>query len=312
MKLFLIALVLAVSLIGSKTDNVRPNYGTGCLYNSVEEELTCEGYQKLVECHATLTWRGRLSSNFFGLGLFENDESRFRILPRSVDNTAWERGVERQVYGSLYTSENSGYMGLRVTDKQCYDRIAKLLRDSSRREQVMVNGELTPVTLVADLGVESVTRVERMAEELEDFKKRADAEWDLVERNTQTLVDELNTMKRELNNLKTEMNDKRHSTMENKWTEKRHMDGEKYMMNEEVMFDEDREKRGKFSSENFDTEDFVAFKKRADAEWDLVERNTQTLVDELNTMKRELYTLRTEMNEVRDMDHEKSHWTNKV
>merc|ERR1712241_711780 len=111
--------------------------------------------------------------------------------------------------------------GLRVTDKQCYDRIAKLLRDSSRREQVMVNGELTPVTLVADLGVESVTRVERMAEELEDFKKRADAEWDLVERNTQTLVDELNTMKRELNNLKTEMNEVRDMDHEKShWTNK--------------------------------------------------------------------------------------------
>jgi len=131
---------------------------TECAYFAPTGVLSCHGPRGLVECGANVTWPMEFEYQLFGVGLFdETTTMRYRLLPRRLDNTAWERGVwtdegvER--FASLYTTEENQWYGLRVRDEKCYTRLVELFRESNRREPTVVNGETKPVYVVGDLMV---------------------------------------------------------------------------------------------------------------------------------------------------------------
>lgn len=211
---------------------------TECAYVVESGLISCHGPSGIVECETQMTWKHPIDFQLYGIGLFEEGkfmseetetEYRFRIFPRKLDNSGWERGTYREngveTFASLYFSESAGYEGLRVKDSKCFFKFATLMNKSARKELSTISGESKPVTIFGDMIIandeemmhdeemmmndeeEEVTekRHVEVTEDFEEFKKRSDAEWDLIERNTETLVTELNHLKSELSTLKADL-----------------------------------------------------------------------------------------------------------
>lgn len=218
---------------------------TECAYVVESGLISCHGPSGIVECETQMTWKHPIDFQLYGIGLFEEGkfmseetetEYRFRIFPRKLDNSGWERGTYREngveTFASLYFSESAGYEGLRVKDSKCFFKFATLMNKSARKELSTISGESKPVTIFGDMIIANEEEMmmndeETMAndeevmmndeeevivkrhieetEEFEEFKKRSEAEWDLVERNTEVLVTELNQLKSELSTLKADL-----------------------------------------------------------------------------------------------------------
>jgi chaperonin cofactor prefoldin len=211
---------------------------TECAYVVESGLISCHGPSGIVECETQLTWKQPIDFQLYGIGLFEEGkfmseetetEYRFRIFPRKLDNSGWERGTYSEngveTFASLYFSESAGYEGLRVKDSKCFFKLATLMNKSARKELSTISGESKPVTIFGDMIIandeemmhdeemmmndeeEEITekRHVKVTEDFEEFKKRAEGEWDLIERNTETLVTELNHLKSELSTLKADL-----------------------------------------------------------------------------------------------------------
>lgn len=211
---------------------------TECIYSMEQTILSCHGPSGIVECLTETTWSTPVEYQMFALGLYKDlsaestTSMKYRVIPRKIDNSGWESGLYElngeKKYASLYSGEQIE-SGLKVQDKECFSKIVDLLAMSNRKELVEVVSD--EVYIIGDLmvakkmpveeeeevtekkSVRSVESKKSIAEELKEMKVRAETEWDLVERNTNTLMDAVNKIKRQLDDM---MQDNH-----NEWSEER-------------------------------------------------------------------------------------------
>ena len=121
---------------------------TQCVYSSEERRLVCRDGAESVECGvvfdvSALGSRGRFE--IFGIERIDNGTEEvhswvYRLFPRRMDNSTYESSeceVEgRRVRLSLYWSENQVDAGFRVEDRQCYERLVGLFRQSTERHVI--------------------------------------------------------------------------------------------------------------------------------------------------------------------------------
>ena len=114
--------------------------------------LSCFGKtEKPIECTAELRWNKPITFKILALATSEEggvvSEMKYRILPRKMDNTAWQRDVvmdgptEKQI--SLYHSDKYNDYGIKVKDMTCFRNIVDLLKKSTRNELVHLEGGST-------------------------------------------------------------------------------------------------------------------------------------------------------------------------
>lgn len=207
---------------------------TECIYSMEAKTLSCHGPSGIVECNTDMTWTEPIEYQMFSLGLYTEAPTpmKYRIMPRKIDNSGWESASYmlngEKKYASLYLDEERE-SGLKVTDKVCFQKLVDLLALSKRRELVEVESE--KVYVIGDLmvakkmpvrEVEEETKSERDAEEMieddeeewttkrsvddeiKEMKVRMEEEWSLVERNTETLMNALNKVKRQVDEMMAE------------------------------------------------------------------------------------------------------------
>ena len=116
---------------------------TECVYTKETSMLSCKGLRDIVECQSTLMAEGDIEFELYGLADCEDmdDDKHYRILPRRLDNTAWERDMAGDKRISLYHSKNLDHYGLRINDEECFNRVSELLDASVRREKVWLAAE---------------------------------------------------------------------------------------------------------------------------------------------------------------------------
>lgn len=132
---------------------------TECIYAQDSRMFSCHGPTGVVECETELTWGYPVQFELFGLAKCENHTDRYRVLPRRLDNTAWDDnklvvdGVEKRI--ELYYGEETNELGLRVMDKKCWTRLDTLFKNSLRNEKVWyyANEVLETTYLIGDLMV---------------------------------------------------------------------------------------------------------------------------------------------------------------
>jgi hypothetical protein len=212
---------------------------TECIYSKEAEMLSCHGPTGIVECKTEITWTTPVDFQMFSLGLYKEASvpMKYRIMPRKIDNSGWESGMYKlngeKKWASLYV-EDEIESGLEVDDKECFQRLVDLLAMSNRKELCEVESE--EVYVIGDLMIAKKMPIEEreaeerdtrsteemmedksswdkksIAAELKEMKVRAEKEWDLVERNTNTLMNAVNKIKRQLADL---MEDNQQSTLE--------------------------------------------------------------------------------------------------
>lgn len=210
---------------------------TECIWTRESEVLSCHAPSGIVECHTELTWTLPIEYQMFSLGLYTEAPMpmMWRILPRKIDNTGWESGKymsndNTMKYASLYNSEELLEKGLRIRSEVCFQRMIDLIATSARRELVEVEGE--KLYVVGDLmmakemptelineedeePVEESSKVAELGEELREIKTRAETEWNTVEENTRTLLEEVGNLKREMDAMMNgqSMRDRRENNM---------------------------------------------------------------------------------------------------
>jgi hypothetical protein len=211
---------------------------TECIFSQEQKMLSCHGAAGIVECEAESTWSVPVDYQLFSLGLYKVAATpmKYRIMPRKLDNSGWESGMYmlngEKKFASLYSVESTLETGLKVNDKICFQKMVDLLALSTRRELVQV--DLEDVYVIGDLmvakkmpleereektDVKKTKRSVEVVDELKEFKVRAEKEWDLVERNTDILVKEMNKLKRALGDLLDDRSYHEHSPKERRETD---------------------------------------------------------------------------------------------
>lgn len=206
---------------------------TECIYSKETRILSCHGPSGIVECGSEITWAEPIEYQMFSIGLYTDAPSpmKYRIMPRKIDNSGWESASYlldgEKKYASLYLNEERE-SGLKITDKVCFQKLVDLLALSKRRELVEVESE--QVYVIGDLMMaekmpveEEKSKSERnvdnemmeddeeewltkksVSDEIKEMKVRMEEEWSLVERNTETLMNALNKVKRQLDEMMNE------------------------------------------------------------------------------------------------------------
>jgi len=128
---------------------------TECLYVKETSMLSCFGQtEKPVECTAELRWNKPITFKVLALATSEEggllSEMKYRILPRKIDNTAWQRDLvlegPTEKHISLYHSDKYNDYGIKVKDMTCFKNIVDLLKKSTRNELVHLEGDSTTTT----------------------------------------------------------------------------------------------------------------------------------------------------------------------
>ena len=123
---------------------------TECFYTRETKVLACHGSTGVEECTAELKCEKPVEFQLYGIGLPEStSDLKFRIFPRKLDNSGWEKDVIGDKHISLYHAGNFTDLGLLVKDKACFEKISQLLRASLRNEIVEIDD--SKVTIVGDL-----------------------------------------------------------------------------------------------------------------------------------------------------------------
>lgn len=123
---------------------------TQCVYSVEERRLVCRDGAESVECGAVFNISAlgvQRRFEIFGIERIENSSEpvqswRYRLFPRRLDNSSYDANefeVEgRRVRLSLFWSERevAEFAGFRVEDRQCYERLVALFRESAERHVI--------------------------------------------------------------------------------------------------------------------------------------------------------------------------------
>ncbi len=101
---------------------------TECVYTRKTEMLSCKGTTGIVECQADLELgNGELDFTLFGIS--ELADGSFQLVPRRLDNTAWDffllDGVK--VPFKLWLDNDVKQTGIEVEESVCWERIVRLV-----------------------------------------------------------------------------------------------------------------------------------------------------------------------------------------
>jgi len=119
---------------------------TECVFISSKNMVSCHGKENMIECPAKQTLPNTENYEMFGLGYYSGKVDMFRILPRKLDNSGWDSGlydVENMKFATLSTSEE--FLGLQVTDVECFNKMVEIFSASPRNEMTFVEGETVKV-----------------------------------------------------------------------------------------------------------------------------------------------------------------------
>jgi len=148
---------------------------TECVYTVDNRMVSCQGPRDVVECETELTWTYPVQFELFGLS--RSEEGYYRTYPRRLDNSGWEDNNlmynGELVYTRMYYANETTGLGLRVLDKECFNRLDEVLNSSLRNEEVYyqnVDREYETTHLRGDLVV--VESAEFEEEETEEKTKR--------------------------------------------------------------------------------------------------------------------------------------------
>jgi len=144
---------------------------TECVFLSSKKMLSCHGPESMLECPAMQTLPNTENYEMFGLGFYAGKSDMFRIIPRALDNSGWNTGLydaEAMKYATLSTSDE--FLGVKVTDVKCFDRMVEtIFSASNRNEMTFVGGE--SVRVFGDL------MIAKDLPEMVVTEKREEQEW---------------------------------------------------------------------------------------------------------------------------------------
>jgi len=99
---------------------------TECVYNKNNSMVMCIGIGEMVQCETELKWdKDEVQSDFVLHGIAKSDTTprSYRLLPRTMTNSAWLDSTYKGKQVSLFSSEKLDHFGLRVIDEDCFNRM---------------------------------------------------------------------------------------------------------------------------------------------------------------------------------------------
>lgn len=100
--------------------------GTECVYNRNTSMIRCTGLSEIVECKTELRCdKEETLKEFllFGIATSETTPRSYRLLPRTITNSAWLDNYYMGKQVSLFSSDKLDHFGLRIIDELCFKRM---------------------------------------------------------------------------------------------------------------------------------------------------------------------------------------------
>jgi len=140
----------------------NPMNRTECMFDKLTNDIACSGPEELVTCQAEIIGEDDHDYIHFAIAECADDHpiAHWMVIPRKLDNSGFTLAsinMEGDLLPiSIWHSKDLDHSGLRINNKECFNKLNTLFMNSRRHEKVLLSTESgieSTAIVVADLGV---------------------------------------------------------------------------------------------------------------------------------------------------------------